>query len=272
MNAGPTFLDRVRNDLRFRKDFLFLGLPRVRIPEDTGTPLHGEVVFVVTSTVRPTMETLSYGLKRSTFSPEERFEQTLASIASIRRCVPGVEILLVDNSPLTTGERKTLAGRVERFLNLADDPRAAGLRDTRSKAAPEAYMLLCALAVLERSPFKLLVKLSARYELSDDFDLKRFPRERFVFRRVRFKPTWRIRFGLRRFLYPRGWRSARLYTVPRPLLGDYERILRRTLRGGLRGIPFEEALVRWMPPGLAVDLDHLGIVGRYGPTGSLIQE
>jgi hypothetical protein len=264
-------MDRVWNDLRFRRDFLLLGLPPVRIPEDTGRRLDAEVVFVVTSTVRPTQETFSYGLPRSAFTPEERFEQTLATIGSIRRCVPGAEILLVDNSPLTPGERGILSDQVERFLELAAYPRAAGLRDTLSKAAAEAYMILFALGILERSTFKLLIKLSARYELTDDFDLHRFPRDRFVFRRVFFKPTWRHRFGIRRFLYPRGWRSAILYTVPRPLLRDYERILRRALRGGLRGICFEEALVRWTPPGLDVDLDRLGVVGRYAPTGRLIR-
>jgi hypothetical protein len=265
-------MDRVRNDLRFRRDFLLLGLPPVRIPGDTGRPLGAEVVFVVTSTVRPTQESFSYGLPRSAFTPAERFDQTLASIGSIRRCVPGAEILFLDNSPLTADEREKLSDRVDRFLDLSVDPRAAALRDTRSKAASEAYMLLRALGILQRSTFELLVKLSARYELTDDFDLNRFPRDRFVFRKVHYKPTWRHRFSLRRFLYPRGWRSARLYTVPRPFLRDYERVLRRAVRGGLRGIPLEEALVRWAPPGLAVDLDYLGVVGRYGPTGSLIKE
>ena len=57
-------------------------------------------IFLITSTIRFSENPLSYSHSRSVFSAEERLEQTLHSIKSIRTNIPDAIIILLENSNL----------------------------------------------------------------------------------------------------------------------------------------------------------------------------
>ena len=115
-------------------------------------------------------------------------------------------------------------------------------------------MTLTTVGLLRRSAPEIVLKLSGRYSLTDDFDLARFPRDRFG-----AHPSW---VG----------HSTRWYSVPGTLLDLWERQLRRAVRRALRGWPLERSLLAGVPPHLVEELERVGVQGRTGPTGGLVVE
>lgn len=55
-------------------------------------------VFVISSSIQTTQLPLTYSLKRTVFSAEERFRQTVFTINSIHSAFPNAKIVLVDSS------------------------------------------------------------------------------------------------------------------------------------------------------------------------------
>jgi len=58
------------------------------------------ILVLVMSTMHPDRsKPLSYTNNRSVFTFEQRLQQTLLTVASIQKYVPGADILILDNSP-----------------------------------------------------------------------------------------------------------------------------------------------------------------------------
>lgn len=196
---------------------------------------------------------MSYGRPRSLADPETRLEESVATLVSVRARAPDAAVVLVESSALAAEERGRVEDLADRFLDLSRDRRARRLRDSRSKSAGEAYLLLAARELLARSRHELMLKLSGRYVLTEDFRLDRFPRDRFGYTRQG------------------DIAATRLYSVPAALGRLYERQLRRTLRAGLgpRGRSAEEVLFAGVP---AQVLERVGVRGVLASSGLQVDE
>lgn len=141
-------------------------------------------LFVITSVINTGQIPWSYAV-RSVYSSEERFQQTLQTIESIRLRAPTAKIMLAEGSHLSEEWAAELTSKVDYFLSLAEkaDVREACLKSEK-KGYGEAVLTKYALEyIAEREiPFGLLFKISGRYGLSAAFSLHRFSRSMFTFK------------------------------------------------------------------------------------------
>jgi hypothetical protein len=211
-------------------------------------------IFLITSTIRTSEHPLSYARTRSVFSAEERLEQTLRSIESVRTKVPDTLIVLLENSELSAIETATLRKVADWFISFAEDPRAVELRDGPFKGASELYMLLWIQDILRHFDYEKMFKLSGRYWLTDRFCLQDFLSDKFE------------------FLMRAGVYSTRLYCVPKSLEAMYRKQLEKTFVAAQRGATIEAVIMQGVPQDRIHLLERLGVCGYIAPTGELIDE
>jgi hypothetical protein len=202
-------------------------------------------VFLITSTINTSVRPLNRAGSqiRSVYNSDERFDQTLDTVSSIRDRVPGARILLLENSQLSDAQRVTLRDAVDELIEFAGDHVAVALRDGPHKNSAELYVLLHALGVLEAYDFQLVFKLSGRYQLSDRFDLARFPRDKFGF--LKIDDTV----------------STRLYSVPGSFRLLYRRQLEASFAATNLGVSVEDVIARGLAPAEVGVVDPLGVCG-----------
>jgi hypothetical protein len=203
-------------------------------------------VFAITSTIRPSPASLGSSCGRTHFSPLERLDQTLASIASVRAKVPDAFVILLDNSELDEPSTRALRDSVDWLVTFAHEPGISRYRDHRNKGVGEVYMLRSIHRVLSLFRYRLLFKLSGRYQLSSAFSVNDFPT---------------TRFG---FLLKGVVASTRLYSVPPDLHRLWGRQLASTFLAAQLGVGIESAIIRGLSPGHVQWLQALGVNGYMG--------
>lgn len=140
--------------------------------------LKPNLVFI-TSVIHTHHSNLSYGV-RSKYSPQQRYEQTLNTIASIRKHVPNPYIVLIEGSHLTELEELgfQLAG-VNTIIYCADE--LAEHINGPHKSVAEINMLLFAIQQIRLSKFATISKISGRYYLTDNFNWKKYSKDKAFF-------------------------------------------------------------------------------------------
>lgn len=211
-------------------------------------------VFLVTSTLNPSGNRLSYSPVRSIYSAAERLEQTCLGLDSVRKHVPDACVILLENSTLTDQAADQLLRRVDWLVSFVADPLAVSLRDGNHKGAAEAFMLASAVIALRKADYPVLLKLSGRYHLSDRFDLGSFPTSG---------------FGVH---ISGGVPSTRLYSVAKDSEERYIHQLRRALWRTSRGRSIEQALFRGVPARAFHCMDVVGVTGLVAVSGDAIDE
>jgi hypothetical protein len=113
------------------------------------------------------------------FSPEERFQQTLKSLESVKKHIPNCKILFVDNSnsPISTDWQLEINRYADVFYQIPHNLFSlyANLHVTR-KSESEANMMYMALEKLKETNMigKRIFKISGRYKIADTFDIKEY--------------------------------------------------------------------------------------------------
>jgi len=123
------------------------------------------MIVIITSVVEPTHHPLSYSPVRSVYSPEQRFAQTIETIASVRRHLPHAHICLVECSP-PDHKTETLASCVDHFINVFPDDL---IRHGAHKALGEAKLVLAGIQYAKQVGFDSVMKLTGRYVLTESF-------------------------------------------------------------------------------------------------------
>jgi FkbM family methyltransferase len=142
-------------------------------------------LFLITSVVCTGDIPWSYA-PRSVYSPEERFQQTLESIQSIRTRHPSANILLIECSDLPVEYANALQSSVDYYMNVRSNEEARrACLETDKKGFGEAVLTKLALQyVFENNlSFERLFKLSGRYALNDDFSPDMFSYSQFTFKK-----------------------------------------------------------------------------------------
>lgn len=137
-------------------------------------------LVLITSVINPPPNPLSYSSIRSVFTPEERFQQTTHTIASIREKIPDSRIFFLECSLLTKEQEEYITTHCDYFLNLfsnelSNNTTQKQLLDAiygQSKSLGEGTMTIQALKyILETGiQFDNLYKISGRYYLNETFD------------------------------------------------------------------------------------------------------
>ena len=156
---------------------------KVEAPENKGKAM--KVVAMVHSTLVPdTSKPLSYTAVRSVFSVEERVQQTVETVASLRRHLPaGARIVVADNSralPEDAVARLHKAG-----LNMLVSCYDAATTDSPHKGLGVARCMMAAIEAVDARPewrdFDMAFVLAGRYHLTPRFHMDRFRHDKIVF-------------------------------------------------------------------------------------------
>ena len=119
--------------------------------------------IIVTSVVQTTDKPLSYSNTRSIYSHQQRFEQTLETIESIRTYMPNVHIVLIECSPPSEW-MDTLKAKVDQFINLEFNEL---VNNSEEKGLGEKILLLHALSNLTEE-YSNIYKMTGRYVLQNE--------------------------------------------------------------------------------------------------------
>ena len=117
---------------------------------------------------------MCYTAVRSVFSPEQRLQQTLESIATVRSYIPKCTVWWVEGGPLTDEQHTIANAAADTVIVVADSPFA----NSPFKGLNEAYLLQKAFQQTTNDhAFEAVFKLSGRYLLTPEFDATLFLNE-----------------------------------------------------------------------------------------------
>jgi hypothetical protein len=130
-------------------------------------------IFIITSVINTGNSPWSYTGLRSCFSKEERFQQTLHTIETIRNLNDNSKIMLVECSDIDEKMTDIIKNKVDYFIQAYnyDDVKQACL-DSNKKGFGEIKKLEKACEYIKNNniEFNRLFKISGRYFLNESFN------------------------------------------------------------------------------------------------------
>jgi hypothetical protein len=222
-------------------------------------------VFIVTSSLKPTIGVYSY---------EERMNQTIASLKSIRKKVPDAIIVVTDVSvkPLTEMEVQMITHHSNVFINSSDEPNTKFFSERGMKSHAENALLFSTLLTLKQNPqishilnsTKRLFKFSARSELEDGFDINEYDN---LFGKYVFKkriPTWmnQLKNGADNLLI------TRMFSFCPSLIDNYLGVIQKNIPI-MNELDTEHAHFENIPEKYLVEFDRIYCWGYLAGTGKI---
>lgn len=209
-------------------------------------------LFIITSCIYPCDKPLSYSAVRSIYTPEERLEQTLKTIQSVRKKCPNAYIILCDNGI----KRPDNLDGVNIFKYLGDKPKYRKTADSTNKSLGETLMIVSCWKKLILYRWNRIYKLSGRYWLNDNFNTANYDVDAFCFLHLTEKVV-----GNRS--YVKGTHCTRLYSLPGKCRFKYLYSLLRSLKPMSNGESVEMA---W-PPRINYQIHYMKRLGVSGNVG-----
>ena len=143
-------------------------------------------LVLITSVINTGKVGWSYTQTRSSYSPEERYNQSLQTIDSIRKYLPGAKIVFVECSEIPDEYTMTLMSKVEYFVNQYNiaEAREACL-ETNKKGFGEAIQTKLAIEYIIQNnlTFNRFFKISGRYFLTDMFVSDKYRTDVYTFKK-----------------------------------------------------------------------------------------
>src|SRR5206468_1888569 len=165
--------------------------------------------FIITSVIHFLQKKVPGSALRSVFTPEERTQQTLATIRSIRGKVPGAFIILLE-----MGKEKNIAEElirmVDKYVFVGNKMFVRPAVNGRFRGLGEAMGLIASKKEINTGS-DFYFKMSGRYFLNDHFETE----------------LWKGTFFLAK-KYETGI-STRLYGFNKDLFSDWQKALKRSL-------------------------------------------
>jgi hypothetical protein len=143
-------------------------------------------LFLITSVINTGGLGWSYTSTRSVYTPQERFEQTLKTIESVRKYMPGDTVIVIaEGSKLAQSMIDTLTDSVDVFLDLSDIKEVQdACLNTDKKGYGEVVKTRLAFEYIQTQniAFDRMFKISGRYFLTDRFVIQNFSHSAFMFK------------------------------------------------------------------------------------------
>lgn len=230
--------------------------------------------FVVTSAVNS-----RFGV----FKPQERLQQTLATLDTIRTRAPGSKIILMEcaGTPLTPEQDAVLDAAADLFLDFTlDDDVQAIYRSDNWDVVKNTTEIMCFARTLQMcwddgdfDDCDRIHKMSGRYLLNNEFSLDLYKRNP---DRIIIGPKHTSQFPLD-FTGIKYQYMARLWSWPKDftpsVIDVYNNSLAyisdRIARGGYADI--EHVLYRFLPPPMVTEVPFLGVEGIIAPNGAAVK-
>jgi len=230
-------------------------------------PIKDKILFIVTSALNADMGVISRN---------DRLDQTMKGLISIRKYVPDAIILLADGSPQQVEPEKLKI--LSHFANFAadfsTDAQISELAVNHRKSEAENLLLLKTLMLLKQdegmkeimSHVGRIVKISARTDLTDGFDIEEHMVEgKYVFKKR--MPTWltdsRNEFATDLLI-------TRMFSFCPTLMDDYMKLCETNIALVLQTrIDTEHAHFVNINKDLLVELDEIHCTGIVAGTGTV---
>lgn len=150
-------------------------------------------LFLVSSIIHPP-EIPTGTLPRSTFSDDERLEQTIETCKSIRKKFKDPNILLLELSELTSEEIDRLSPYTTKIILYHNHPLTEQYSSRSNRSAGELFSVREIVKLLNENSCSMLYKLSGRYVLSQAFNIENYSKTEMTFRKGAFglRPTRKV--------------------------------------------------------------------------------
>ena len=222
------------------------------------------------------------------YNSEQRLEQTLNTVNSIKSRVPDAVVILVEMGgiPLTEDQSQRLTGAVSHVLNFNNDPTVVDLFNSTDnwdivKNVTEVMCFCRALATLNEHTDLLddvqrVFKISGRYTLADEFDINYYEQYS-VQHHIVVSQARSSQFPIEITRVEKQYMS-RLWSWPTVLTSEildvYNKglvyIQERILAGGYCDI--EHMLYKFLDHNKVIEKDLVGICGNIGPNGAAVKD
>lgn len=220
------------------------------------------------------------------YSPEQRLQQTLDSIASIRKYSPGSKIALVEMAGTIPTQEQVdiLKSNVDLFYNFSEDEAVQGIYHSTDnwdvvKNTTEVMIFGNLLGELIEnnliSEFDRVYKMSGRYLLTENFNpayYETVPDRIVVLQRKtsQFDPA--VTGGLTHQYMSRlwSWPANRTTEVVEAYSQGFLDMAVRIAQGGYFDI--EHMLFKYLPANLVTEIPRVGLTGLLGPNGFRIED
>jgi hypothetical protein len=232
--------------------------------------------FIVTSAINS---------KFGVFSPMQRLQQTLDTIASIKAKVPDSLIIVMEccGDPIRPDQEKSLRANCHVFVDYSQDAEVQALYDNDNwdvvKNGTEIMCFGRALAVLaHEGVFKgidRIHKMSGRYILNDMFDLETYEQSE-VLDKIVIGPKYKSQFPPEVTTVPFQY-MARLWSWPTRRVDEIVQVYadsfiffaERLAAGGY--VDIEHVLAKFLNPADVHEIQNLGVEGQIAPNGQPIK-
>lgn len=231
--------------------------------------------------------TSAINTKFGIYTTEQRMSQTLDTIQSIRKHIPGARIFLLEMAglPLSEQQKSVLTTSVEHVFDYTSDPAVTGLFNSTDnwdvvKNVTEVMCFKSALKTLVDTQvaeeFDRLFKISGRYTLTDQFDLSYYEQyknkscivvgasrsSQFPFEATQIERQYMSRL----WSWPGALTAEVIVAYENSLQHMYQRLAAR----GYADI--EHCLYKFLDPDKVIEKDLLGVQGNIAPNGAAIND
>lgn len=231
--------------------------------------------FIVTSAINS---------KFGVYTPEQRLEQTIGTVTSIKSKLPNAKIIIMEccGTPIKPEQEAALRDVSDVFIDCSNDPDVKELYDNDNwdvvKNGTEIMCFGRILAVLQNESLLEDVdrvhKMSGRYTLNNDFDVDFYDRED-IQNRIVIGPKVQSQFppGVTQ----QDWQyMARLWSWPQYMTNDIVEVYNKSFlffaerlaNGGY--IDIEHVLAKFLPQEHVTEILKTGVEGNIAPNGAPI--
>lgn len=232
--------------------------------------------FIVTSAINS---------KFGVFTPEQRLEQTIATIISIKGKIPDAKICIMEccGTPITAEQADQLKAVSDVFIDYSNDPNVQAMYDNDNwDVVKNGTEILCfgnAIKELtERGEFKgidRIHKMSGRYVLNEFFDPATYEDSE-VKSKIVIGVKYKSQFPIEVTTVPLQY-MARLWSWPIELNDEAIEVYdnsflffaERLAAGGY--VDIEHVLYKFLPQEHVYELTNTGVEGMIAPNGSPIK-
>lgn len=210
--------------------------------------------FIITSVIYPKQgKQLQNNTPRSIFSFEERAQQTLRTVESIRIKVPGAKIILVE-SGLQEVLPSELSKKVDQYIYVGNKKLVRWSCDSKQKSLGEIMMLYYAMKTFKFTA-DFYFKMSGRYFLNEEFNLKDWTQGKFVLQYIKEDYICTRLYGFRQSAFVT-WKYALLKGIPLTIIA----------------YPIENTLAKYIPRKQVHSLARLGVSGASATISYIIKD
>jgi len=216
-------------------------------------PSSQDLVLLVSCCNVDNSKPLHYSSVRSIYSNDERFIQSIETIKSVQKYLPGTDIWFVENSELTSNQLEKLMEYPVRFFDLSQDQNIKEQSLSPFKGPAELLTTRIVLIREEVKKYRRIFKLNARYLLDERFREEKFSSEKISLR-----------------IFPTGNVSTVFYCVPsckiEEFVNDIDTVVKKTWNSP---ISIEAVVGKSLDPNSVQAVDELGIHGNVSVDGTI---